>query len=68
MGSAVRTMNSAIHGSVVRKANSVIHWIAIFQLPQRGIKSNDTRDIEFTRDESDFNLKMVNFNMGFTSY
>ena len=55
-------------GPVVRKVDSAIHWIVIFQLPQEGIKSNDTRDIELTRDESDFNSKMVNFNMVLTSY
>ena len=37
-------------------------------MPQKDIKSNDTRDIELTRDESDFNSKMLNFNMGFTRY
>ena len=37
-------------------------------MPQKGIKSNNTRDIELTRDESDFNSKMLDFNMGFTSY
>ena len=50
-------------GSVVRKVNTAIHRIVIFQLPQKDIKSNDTRDNELTKDESDFNSKMLNFNM-----
>ena len=34
-------------------------------MPQKGIKSNDTRDIELARDKNEFNWKMLNFNMGF---
>ena len=45
-----------------------IHRIVIFQLPQKGIKSNYTRDIELGKIKSDLNLKILNFNIGFTSY
>ena len=31
-------------------------------------KINDSRDIKLARDKSDSNLKILNFNMGFTSY
>ena len=54
-------------GSLVRTALST-GYIVIFQLPQKDINSNDTRDIEIARDESNFNSKMQNFNMDFTSY
>ena len=52
-------------GPVVRKMDSTIHWIVIFHLSQKGIKGNDTRNIKPTKDESDFNSKMLNFIMGF---
>ena len=39
------------NGPVIRKVNSATHWIVIFRLPQKGIKSNDTRDIELARDK-----------------
>ena len=35
-------------GSVARKVNSAIHWIMIFQLRQKGVKTMDT---ELARDE-----------------
>ena len=39
--------------------NSAFHRIVISQLPQKGIKSNDTRDIELARDKNDFDLEML---------
>ena len=42
----------ALHqGLVIRKMDSPINRIVIFQLPQNGIKSNDTRDIKLARDK-----------------
>ena len=38
-------------GSVVRKVHCAIHWIVIFQPPQKGIKSDDAKDIEFVGDK-----------------
>ena len=48
---------------VVRKVDSGIHWIVIFQLLQKGIESNETRDIELSKDKSDLNSKTLNFNI-----
>ena len=44
-------VNDKVLAQVVRMVDSAIHWIVIFQLPQKGIKSNDTRDIELARDK-----------------
>ena len=38
-------------GLVLRKVNGAIYRIEIFQLPQKGIKSNDTGDNKLTRDK-----------------
>ena len=41
----------------------------IFELSEKVIKSNYTRNIDPTTDKkSDFDLKILNFNLGFTSY
>ena len=52
---------------VVRKVQ-VDSAISSIALPQKGIKSKDPGDIELAWVESDFNSKMLNFNVDFTSY
>ena len=42
---------SRLFVSVLRRVDSAIHWIVIFQLPRKGIKSNDVRDIELAGDK-----------------
>ena len=54
-----------LQGSVVRNVDSGIHWVVIFST---ATERDNIRDTELTRDESDFNSKMLNFNMGSTSY
>ena len=48
-----------------RMVNSAVSSVVICQLPQKDIKSNETRDIELARGE---NLKTPNFSMFVTSY
>ena len=58
-------VDAIVMGSVVRSVDSAIHRIVIFSTATERHQSNDTRDIEFARDKkSDFNMKMLNFNMG----
>ena len=58
------TLVQNVQGQVVRKMDSAINRIVIFQLPQKRIKSNailSSKEIK-----SDFNSKMLIFNIGFT--
>ena len=45
-----KSKNSNLLESVLRKLDSVIHGIVNFQLPQKGMKSSDTKNIDITRD------------------
>ena len=38
----------------MQKRDSTVHWIGIFQPPQKGIKNKDTREMK-----SNFNSKML---------
>ena len=46
------------------KVNSVTRRMVIFQLPQKDVKSNNTKDIWIMK----LTQKMLTFNKGFTSY
>ena len=45
--SGIALIRKTLWGSIVRN----FHWIVIFQLLQKGIKSNDTKHIELARDK-----------------
>ena len=61
------TLYSAQLRPVVRKVDCSIHRIVTFQLLLKSIKRSDTEDIDLAR-HSDYNSKMLDFNMGCTSY
>ena len=46
-----RAQDKEVTGSIVQKVNSTIHRIVYSQMPEKGIKSNDTRDIKLARDK-----------------
>ena len=48
--------------------DSAIHRIVIFQEPQKGMKNNDTTKWNLQEIKSNFNSKMLNFNLPFNMF